>query len=45
MRFITNPFIIGAAIGAAIRATQAHGNWHLFFNPWFPMLVHYQPWV
>ena len=45
MRFITNPFVIGAAIGAAIRGVMAHGDIHLFLNPYFPMLVHYQPWV
>jgi hypothetical protein len=35
----------GLIIGGAIRLTMAHGNWSLFFNPWFPMLVHYQPWL
>jgi uncharacterized membrane protein len=45
MRYITNPVAIGVVIGASVRFAMAHGDWTLFFNPWFPMLVHYQPWV
>ena len=35
----------GVIIGGAVRLAMAHGDWSLFFNPWFPMLVHYQPWL
>jgi hypothetical protein len=45
--FIPTRYFIfgGAVIGLAIRAFMAHGDWQLFVNPWFPLLVHYQPWL
>jgi hypothetical protein len=36
---------LGAIAGLAIRFWMAHGDLHLFINPLFPMVVHYQPWV
>jgi len=48
MEALTNhrwALLSGFAIGSVIRIAMAHGDWSLFFNPWFPMLVHYQPWL
>ena len=32
---------VGAAIGAAIRLSMAHGDISLFFNPFFPVFPTY----
>lgn len=33
----------GVIAGAILRLLLAHGDWTLFFNPWFPLMR--QPWA
>lgn len=41
MRSTLLPLAIGAAIGAAIRISMAHGDISLFLNPFFPVFPRY----
>lgn len=47
MDFIHSRYFIPscAITGLIIRAFIAHGDWQLFVNPWFPLFIHYQPWL
>jgi len=36
--------LTGVIVGAIIRLWMAHGDWSLFFNPWFNAFSGAKPW-
>lgn len=41
MRLPLISFAVGTCVGGAIRASMAHGDLGLFFNPFFPLFPAY----